>query len=71
MMVNALIGAAAGLVAGLIFGSLINVISYYMYSPMMNAMGPGMLMPGAFLGMSTGTFLGAVLGGLVGLKKNK
>ncbi len=57
-------GAVAGLIAGLILGLAIKFISIILLP--FDGEGPDMLAP--FMGMGFGTLVGAILGGLAGLK---
>lgn len=57
-------GAIAGLIAGLILGLAIKYISIILLP--FDGEGPDMLAP--FMGMGFGTLVGAILGGLAGLK---
>lgn len=59
-------GAIAGLIAGLILGLAIKYISIILLP--FEGEGPDMLAP--FLGMGFGTLVGAILGGLAGLKND-
>lgn len=65
VMRDAVGGAVAGLIAGLILGYAIMIISFLL-NPAAFEQGPGSIAP--FLGMGLGTLVGAVLGGLAGLK---
>lgn len=67
MSAHALAGALLGLVTGLVFGLLIQLITSFL--PSFNEMGDGPHQIAAFLGMGFGTLVGALLGGVVGLKK--
>lgn len=64
MLRDAVGGAVAGLIAGLIFGIAIKLISMILLP--LEGEGPDVLAP--FLGMGFGTLIGAVLGGMAGLK---
>lgn len=64
MLRDAVGGAVAGLIAGLIFGLAIKFIGMIVTPG--GSIGPESLAP--FLGMGFGTLVGAVLGGLAGLK---
>lgn len=65
MLRDAVGGAVAGLIAGLILGFAIQAISFLL-NPVALQEGPGTIAP--FLGMGLGTLVGAILGGLAGLK---
>jgi fructose-specific phosphotransferase system IIC component len=66
MSTHALLGALLGLIAGLVFGVIIQYINTYVtLAP--DSDGPHVIAP--FLGMGFGTLVGAILGGLVGLKQ--
>lgn len=58
-------GAVAGLIAGLILGLAIRFISLVLF-PIDFEGGPQIMTP--FMGMGFGTLVGAILGGLAGLK---
>ena len=67
MVANALLGASLGLIAGLVFGFIIFFIGDVL--PPFGGGGDGPQQIAPFLGMGCGTLVGALLGGLVGLKK--
>lgn len=66
MVAHAFAGAVLGLVAGLILGLIIQGINSLMVAADMGD-GPWQVAP--FLGMSFGSVIGALLGGLVGTKR--
>ena len=68
MVVLALIGALLGLVSGFILGWIMYGLGIMFYEPDMRM---GMYYTAPFLGMAFGTLAGAVLGGIVGIKKVK
>jgi hypothetical protein len=65
MLRDAVGGAVAGLITGLVLGLAIQIITLLL-NPMMIEDGPGVIAP--FLGMGLGTIVGAILGGIAGLK---
>lgn len=65
MASNAMAGALLGLFAGLLIGIFIRFIGG-MFPPFASQEGPHQIAP--FLGMGFGTVIGALLGGMVGLK---
>lgn len=66
MTMYAFTGAALGLVGGLVLGFIIQFISSFLISENLGD-GPWQVAP--FLGMGFGSVIGAVLGGLVGIRK--
>ncbi|NQV90526.1 hypothetical protein HQ487_03925 [Candidatus Uhrbacteria bacterium] len=66
MLRDAVGGAVAGLITGLVLGIAIQFISYIVL-PIEFRDGPQVIAP--FLGMGFGTLVGAILGGMVSLKK--
>jgi len=68
MAAFALAGAALGLIAGLLLGMIIQAVTGALLSDtLLMDDGPWVVAP--FLGMGFGTLVGAVLGGLSGLKR--
>ncbi|KKW30898.1 MAG: hypothetical protein UY72_C0001G0010 [Candidatus Uhrbacteria bacterium GW2011_GWD2_52_7] len=67
MAAHAIAGSLLGLVAGLVLGLIIQGISGLLLPFEDIGDGPWQVAP--FLGMGFGTFLGAILGGLVGMKR--
>lgn len=67
MAAYALAGAGLGLISGLLFGLIIQSLSGMLIAEFNDPNGPGMIAP--FFGMGFGTLVGAVLGGLSGLKR--
>ena len=67
MLRDAVGGAIAGLIAGLILGVAIKYITLVIL-PSEFQCGPEMFAP--FLGMGLGTLVGAILGGVAGLKQD-
>ena len=65
MLRDAVGGAIAGLIAGLILGIAIKYISIILLPDVFEE-GPHIIAP--FLGMGLGTLVGAILGGLAGMK---
>lgn len=66
MTAHAFAGALLGLIGGLVLGLVIQGISNFMI-PTDLGDGPWQVAP--FLGMGFGSVIGALLGGLVGIKK--
>ncbi len=66
LMAYALISAVVGLVSGFLLGYLIYGIGFLFYP---EEISEGLYYGAPFLGMSFGTVIGAVLGGLVAIKK--
>jgi len=66
MAVHAILGALLGLLAGLVVGLFIRFVGS-MIPPFVGEQGPQDMAP--FLGMGFGTLVGAIFGGVVGLKK--
>ncbi|MEK7171348.1 MAG: hypothetical protein AAB739_00415 [Patescibacteria group bacterium] len=73
MVLGALSGAAIGLMSGLLFGYIIGVIYLKLIittpSPDMGMMEMFPYGQSVFLGMSLGTIIGAILGGIYANKK--
>ncbi len=67
MLRDAVGGAIAGLIAGLILGVAIKYITLVILPSEFQG-GPEMFAP--FLGMGLGTLVGAILGGVAGLKQD-
>lgn len=66
MAINAVVGAFLGLLFGLLIGLVILFIGG-LIPPFVGSEGPHQIAP--FLGMGFGSFVGAIFGGIVGLKK--
>jgi len=66
MAANAFMGAIFGLVGGLVLGLVIQYVSTFLI-PANLGDGPWQVAP--FLGMGFGSAIGAMLGGLVGIRK--
>lgn len=80
MLRDAVSGAVAGLIVGLILGFAIQIITSLLFhfpstfqeglaTTTMFEGGPATMAP--FMGMGVGTLVGAILGGLAGLKSEK
>ncbi len=67
MITTSLLGALTGLFAGLMLGLLIQGITLVLPGSSMMEDGPQLIAP--FLGMGFGTLVGAILGGMLALKK--
>lgn len=63
---HAIGGAVFGLIAGLVLGLAIQAISWFLL-PVDMSEGPHIIAP--FLGMGFGSMLGAIFGGMAGLKE--
>jgi ABC-type transporter Mla maintaining outer membrane lipid asymmetry permease subunit MlaE len=68
MVVLALIGALLGLFSGFILGWIMYGLGLMFYEREVTM---GMYYSAPFLGMAFGTLIGAILGGIVGIKKMK
>lgn len=66
LMAYALISAVVGLISGFLLGNLIYGISFVFYP---EEISEGIYYGAPFLGMGFGTAIGAVLGGIVAIKK--
>ncbi len=67
MAINAIAGAFLGLVSGFVFGILIQWLTGLVIDPTFSSDGPQAL--AVFFGMAVGTFVGACMGGIVGLDR--
>lgn len=69
LVVYGLGGAIAGLLAGFVFGFAIWALQYLVCYVDSSSNCRGMLNVATFLGSGAGAFLGALLGGIVAIKK--